>query len=120
MAAARQHGYRSRSAFKLRELDDRFGFIRRGAVVVDLGAAPGGWTQVAIERIGDGGRVVAIDLLEMDPVAGADVILGDFLSDEALEVLQARLGDGVTSAERDITRCVSMPASLSSSSARMP
>ena len=94
VAAARQHGYRSRSAFKLRELDDRFGFIRRGAVVVDLGAAPGGWTQVAIERIGDGGRVVAIDLLEMDPVAGADVILGDFLSDEALEVLQARLGEG--------------------------
>ena len=84
VAAARAAGWRSRAAFKLTELDDRFKLIRPGARIVDLGAAPGGWTQVAVRRAGERGRVVAIDLLEMDPVAGATVLRGDF-QDEAAE-----------------------------------
>jgi 23S rRNA (uridine2552-2'-O)-methyltransferase len=74
--AAKQQGWRSRAAFKLAELDDRFHLIRRGARVVDLGAAPGGWTQVAVR--GGSARVVAVDLLPMDPVPGSEVLLGDF------------------------------------------
>ena len=74
--AAKQQGWRSRAAFKLAELDDRFHLIRRGARVVDLGAAPGGWTQVAVR--GGAARVVAVDLLPMDPVPGSVVLLGDF------------------------------------------
>ena len=74
--AAKQQGWRSRAAFKLAELDDRFHLIRRGARVVDLGAAPGGWTQVAV-RAG-ATRVVAVDLLAMDPVPGSEFLSGDF------------------------------------------
>ncbi len=89
VAAARQQGWRSRAAFKLIELDDRFKLIRRGAKVVDLGAAPGGWSQVAVQR---GARVVAVDLLAMDPVAGAVVLQGDF-TDEAVQTrLLSELG----------------------------
>ena len=85
----RQQGWRSRAAFKLIELDERFKLIRPGARVVDLGAAPGGWTQVAVKR---GGRVVAMDLLPMDPVTGAVVLQGDF-TDEAVQArLLAELG----------------------------
>ncbi|HEY2133337.1 MAG TPA: RlmE family RNA methyltransferase, partial [Acetobacteraceae bacterium] len=83
--AAKQQGWRSRAAFKLSELDDRFHLIRRGACVVDLGAAPGGWTQVAVR--GGAARVVAVDLLPMDPVPGADMLLGDFTE----PAIQARL-----------------------------
>src|SRR5512147_3290191 len=78
VAEARQRGLRSRAAFKLIELDQRFRLLRPGARVVDLGAAPGGWTQVAVERVRagqpGGGRVLAVDLLEMSPVAGAEVL----------------------------------------------
>jgi len=73
--AAQQAGYRSRAAFKLVELDERFELLRPGLRVVDLGAAPGGWTQVAAAK---GARIVALDLLPMDPVAGAIVLQGDF------------------------------------------
>jgi 23S rRNA (uridine2552-2'-O)-methyltransferase len=87
VAEAKRQGYRSRSAYKLIELDDRFRFLKRGAAVIDLGAAPGGWTQVAVERVGsdDGGpgRVVGIDLLAMDPIPGAVLLRGDFLADDA-------------------------------------
>jgi 23S rRNA (uridine2552-2'-O)-methyltransferase len=83
--AAKQQGWRSRAAFKLAELDDRFHLIRRDARVVDLGAAPGGWTQVAVQR--GAGRVVAVDLLPMEPVPQSVVVAGDF--NEA--VIQARL-----------------------------
>ena len=76
VAAAKQQGWRSRAAFKLLELDDRFHLIRRGARVVDLGAAPGGWTQVAVRR--GAALVVAVDLLPMEPVAGATLLQGDF------------------------------------------
>jgi 23S rRNA (uridine2552-2'-O)-methyltransferase len=76
VAEARAKGYRSRAAFKLREIDDRFRVIRRGARIVDLGCAPGGWLQIAVER---GARaVVGVDLLPVDPLAGASVIQQDF------------------------------------------
>jgi 23S rRNA (uridine2552-2'-O)-methyltransferase len=86
VAAAKQQGWRSRAAFKLLELDDRFHLIRRGALVVDLGAAPGGWSQAAVKR--GAGRVVAVDLLPVDPIAGATLLLGDF-TDPAMPALLA-------------------------------
>lgn len=93
--AAKREGYRSRAAFKLTEIDDRYKFLKRGQRVVDLGAAPGGWSQIAAERIGtvDGyGKVVAIDLLEMEPMPGVDAFVLDFLDDAAPEILKARMG----------------------------
>jgi 23S rRNA (uridine2552-2'-O)-methyltransferase len=92
VAAARRAGLRSRAAYKLREIDDRFRFLKPGAAVIDLGAAPGGWTQVAVERVGPKGRVVGIDLLPMDPVPGATLIQGDFLDPETPRKLTAALG----------------------------
>ena len=76
VAAARAQGFRSRAAFKLIELDDRFKLIRRGCRVVDLGAAPGGWTQIALQR--GAGQVVGLDLLPIEPISGATLIQGDF------------------------------------------
>jgi len=89
---AQAEGWRARSAFKLIELDDKFGLIKRGARVVDLGAAPGGWTQVAVDRVGEKGRVVGIDLLQMDAIPGADLIQLDFMDDSAPDVLKKLLG----------------------------
>jgi len=98
VAEAGRLGYRSRAAFKLLELDDRFGFLKKGARVVDLGAAPGGWTQVAVERVnadasqgGKQGRVVGIDLLEIEPIPFAELIQGDFLDETAFGDLLALL-----------------------------
>jgi 23S rRNA (uridine2552-2'-O)-methyltransferase len=88
---SKREGYRSRSAYKLMEIDDRDRILAPGAVVVDLGAAPGGWTQVAIERAGPKGRVVAIDLLEMEPVQGAAFIRGDFSRAGGLAEVEAAL-----------------------------
>ena len=76
VAAAQKQGFRSRAAFKLMELDDRFKLIGKGCRVLDLGAAPGGWTQIALQR--GAGRVVGVDLLPIDPVQGAILIQGDF------------------------------------------
>ncbi len=76
VAAAQKQGLRSRAAFKLMELDDRFKLITKGCRVLDLGAAPGGWTQVALQR--GAGRVVGVDLLAIDPIEGATLIKGDF------------------------------------------
>ena len=81
---ARTHGYRSRAAFKLAQIDDKFRFLTRGADVVDLGAAPGGWTQVAVERCGPAGRVVAVDVSEIEPVPGAVIIQGDVRDEDTL------------------------------------
>jgi 23S rRNA (uridine2552-2'-O)-methyltransferase len=89
---AKREGYRSRSAFKLVEIDDKYRILKKGARVVDLGAAPGGWSQVAAKRIGEGGRVVAIDLLDIEPIAGVDFIQLDFLDPAAPDELKARLG----------------------------
>ena len=77
VAEAKRRGYRSRAAFKLIELDDKFKFFRAGVRVADLGAAPGGWTQVALERVGAAGRVVGIDLTPIEPVSGATLLTGD-------------------------------------------
>jgi 23S rRNA (uridine2552-2'-O)-methyltransferase len=95
VARAKREGYRSRAAFKLIEIDDKYRFLKAGARVVDLGAAPGGWSQVAAKRVGaaDGrGRVVAIDLLEMAPVAGVAYMQLDFLDPKAPGILKAKLG----------------------------
>jgi 23S rRNA (uridine2552-2'-O)-methyltransferase len=90
--AARQGGLRSRSAFKLIELDDKHHLLRRGARVLDLGAAPGGWTQVATERTAPNGRVVAVDLLPMDQIPGATLIHGDFGEEAVEDAALAALG----------------------------
>ncbi len=90
---ARKEGWRSRAAFKLMEIDDKDKLIKRGDVVVDLGAAPGGWSQVAAQRVGQGGMVVALDLLEMEPIFGVDFIQGDFREDEVLTQLENKLGE---------------------------
>ncbi|MBP9652867.1 MAG: 23S rRNA (uridine(2552)-2'-O)-methyltransferase RlmE [Rhodocyclaceae bacterium] len=89
---AKAEGWRSRAAFKLMEIAEKDGLLRPGMVVVDLGAAPGGWSQVAAERVGSGGRVLALDLLEMPPVAGVEFIQGDFREDAVLRGLTLRLG----------------------------
>lgn len=88
---ARRLGYRSRAAFKLIELDDKFHVLGRGKRVVDLGAAPGGWTQVAVERCGEDAKIVGIDLQEVEPVTGAEIIQMDFLDDAAPDRLKALL-----------------------------
>lgn len=88
---AKAEGYRSRASFKLIEIDDRDHLIRSGDVVVDLGATPGGWSQVAAQRMRGKGRVIALDLLEMDPLHGVDFIQGDFREDEVLAKLEDML-----------------------------
>ncbi len=95
VAAARRQGFRSRAAFKLMELDDRFRFLKPGGQVVDLGAAPGGWSQVAAVRVKGGrpggGRVVAVDCEEMDAIAGVGLVTLDFLSDDSPARIRAAL-----------------------------
>jgi 23S rRNA (uridine2552-2'-O)-methyltransferase len=92
VARAKREGYRSRAAFKLAEIDDKHHFLKSGARVVDLGAAPGGWSQVAQRRIGPRGRVIAIDILEMDAIAGVEVAHLDFLDRDTPGRLKAMLG----------------------------
>jgi len=95
VARAKREGWRSRAAFKLIEIDDKLKFLKPGSRVVDLGAAPGGWSQVAARRVKaeEGrGKVVAIDLLEIDPVPGVDFAQMDFLKDDAPERLMEMLG----------------------------
>ena len=88
---AKAEGYRSRASFKLMEIDDRDHLIRSGEVVVDLGATPGGWSQVAAKRMKAKGRVIALDLLEMDPLPGVDFIQGDFREESVLKKLETML-----------------------------
>lgn len=97
MAQAKRDGYRSRAAYKLTEIDDKFRLLKSGMAVVDLGAAPGGWSQVAAKKVGaaDGrGKVVAIDLLEMGEVPGVTFAQLDFLDPSAPERLREMLGGG--------------------------
>ena len=89
---AKIKGYRSRAAFKLIELDKKLHFLRKGARVLDLGAAPGGWSQIAVARVGDTGKVVAMDILDMEPLAGADVFKADMLAEETPALLVTALG----------------------------
>jgi 23S rRNA (uridine2552-2'-O)-methyltransferase len=95
VAQAKRDGYRSRAAYKLIEIDDKHHFLKRGITVVDLGAAPGGWSQIAAKRVGaaDGkGSVVAIDLLAMPEIPGVTFAQLDFLKDDAPEKLLAMIG----------------------------
>ena len=75
---AREQGYRSRAAYKLLQLNEKESFLKPGATVIDLGAAPGGWSQVAAKKVGPSGKVIAIDLLEIAPISGVTVLKGDF------------------------------------------
>ena len=95
VARARDEGLRSRAAFKLIEIDDKHRLLKPGARVVDLGAAPGGWSQVAAKRTGAGegrGRAVAIDLLDLAPLAGVEFLQRDFLDPGAPDAIKALLG----------------------------
>jgi 23S rRNA (uridine2552-2'-O)-methyltransferase len=92
VARARREGMRSRAAFKLEEIDDKYRILKPGARVVDLGAAPGGWSQIAARRVGPKGRVVAIDLLDIDPIEGVEFAQLDFTDEDAPERLKAMLG----------------------------
>jgi 23S rRNA (uridine2552-2'-O)-methyltransferase len=95
VARAKREGFRSRAAYKLAEIDDKHRFLKAGGKVADLGAAPGGWSQVAVKRVraGEGGgRVVAIDLLDIDPVPGVDFVQLDFMAEDAPDRLKAMLG----------------------------
>ena len=91
---SKREGYRSRSAYKLTEIDERDKLLRAGQVIVDLGAAPGGWSQVAAKRVGGAGKVIAIDLVEVEPIAGVTLIQADFGSRKGLEAVQAALEGG--------------------------
>jgi 23S rRNA (uridine2552-2'-O)-methyltransferase len=90
VAAAKAQGWRSRAAFKLLELDDRFHLIAKGAKIVDLGAAPGGWSQVAVRR--GAARVIGLDLLPIEPIKGAEFVQGDFDESDMPDRLAALLG----------------------------
>jgi 23S rRNA (uridine2552-2'-O)-methyltransferase len=95
VARAKREGFRSRAAYKLAEIDDKHRVLKPGGKIVDLGAAPGGWSQVAAKRVraGEGGgRVVAIDLLDVDPVPGVDFVQLDFMAADAPDRLKAMLG----------------------------
>ncbi len=98
---AQQLGYRSRAVFKLLEIDEKDHLLRPAATVVDLGAAPGGWSQIAADQVGERGRVVALDILPMDPLPGVEVLTGDFTEqsvlDELLAMLEGRAVDLVLS-----------------------
>ena len=96
---AKRAGYRARSVFKLEEIDARFALIDKGAPVVDLGAAPGSWSQYAAQQ---GARVVALDLLPMDPIQGVEILEGDFLEPATQAALTARLGGKVATVLSDI------------------
>jgi 23S rRNA (uridine2552-2'-O)-methyltransferase len=89
---AQQEGYRSRASYKLLEIDDKDKLLKKGMVVVDLGAAPGGWSQIAADKVGDKGQVVALDILPMDPIPDVEVLEGDFRDDAVLQQLLDTLG----------------------------
>jgi len=101
VARAKREGFRSRAAYKLAEIDDKYRLLKRGARVVDLGAAPGGWSAVAAERAGRNGRVIALDVLDMRPIMGVEFLAMDFLDAAAPNRLKAVLRGG-TSESADV------------------
>ncbi|MEO8936439.1 MAG: RlmE family RNA methyltransferase [Burkholderiaceae bacterium] len=107
---AQKHGYRARAAYKLKEIDEVDRLIRSGDVVIDLGAAPGSWSQYVREKLrkGDGinGRIIALDLLPMEPIADVDFFLGDFREEAVLAQLEARIADLVAASSDG--RCVDL------------
>ncbi|NCF17116.1 MAG: 23S rRNA (uridine(2552)-2'-O)-methyltransferase RlmE [Haliea sp.] len=90
---AQREGYRSRACYKLLELQEKDRLIRPGMTVIDLGSAPGGWSQVAVEQVGHNGRVIASDILAMDSLAGVEFIQGDFTEEAVFEQILAAIGD---------------------------
>jgi 23S rRNA (uridine2552-2'-O)-methyltransferase len=94
---AQAAGYRSRAAYKLLELDEREHLFRAGAIVIDLGAAPGSWSQVAAQKVGPLGKVLAVDLLDIAPISGVTVLKGDFRDAKLLEALQGASADVILS-----------------------
>jgi 23S rRNA (uridine2552-2'-O)-methyltransferase len=90
---AGREGWRSRAVFKLDEINAREKLIRRGMVCVDLGAAPGGWSQYAARKVGASGRILAVDLLPMDSIPGVELVTGDFMRPEVLAAVKSALGD---------------------------
>jgi len=95
---AQKDGYRSRAAYKLIEMDDKFQFLKPGKKVLDMGAAPGGWTQVAADRVKSKPAkpaVLGFDLLEFDPIAGADIMQLDFMADDTPDIIRKQLGGPV-------------------------
>ena len=99
VALAQDLGYRSRAAFKLVEIDAKFRFLKSGITVVDLGAAPGGWTQVAANKVKagtpKGGQIVAVDLAEMDPIRGVTILKADFMDEATIQAILTNLQGGV-------------------------
>jgi 23S rRNA (uridine2552-2'-O)-methyltransferase len=89
---SKRDGFRSRAAFKLAEIDDKYHVLKEGARVVDLGAAPGGWSEIALKRIGPKGRVIALDILDLLPITGVEFLKLDFLDPAAPDGLKALLG----------------------------
>ena len=86
-------GYRSRASYKLLEMQEKDNFMRPGMTIVDLGAAPGGWSQIAMSVVGPKGKILATDILPMEPITGVDFVQGDFSKDEVFDDLVSRIGD---------------------------
>jgi 23S rRNA (uridine2552-2'-O)-methyltransferase len=95
VARAKREGYRSRAAFKLTEIDDKYRLFKHGGRVVDLGAAPGGWSEIAAKRVGPSGRVIALDILDFKPMTGVEFLKLDFLDNSAPDQLKEMLGGKV-------------------------
>jgi 23S rRNA (uridine2552-2'-O)-methyltransferase len=104
---AKQQHYRARSAFKLIELNQRLRLLKRGDCVVDLGAAPGSWSQVAAEIVGPAGRIVAIDLTPIEPLAGVTTLQGDICAAETAEVIRAATGRPADAVLSDVSPRIS-------------
>lgn len=92
---AQKEGYRSRAVYKLKEINDKYGFLENSQAVVDLGAAPGSWSQMARQLMNEGGTIIALDRLEMDPIPGVEILEGDFNKDDCLEALLEVTPEGV-------------------------
>ncbi len=90
---AQKEGYRARAAYKLTEIDDKDKLIKPGMTIVDLGSTPGSWCQVAVQRLKGQGKVIALDILEMQPIAGVEFIQGDFREDAVLTQLESKLNN---------------------------
>lgn len=98
---AQEQGYRARSAFKIIEIDDKFKILKKGKIVLDLGAAPGGWSQVVVEKVGHG-KVFAVDILDMEPLSGVEFLKQDFLSANAPENILKMINKNQTNLNRKV------------------
>ena len=90
---AKKQGYRARSAFKLKQIQNKFNIIKKSNIVIDLGAAPGGWSQVAKDLVGSNGKIIAIDILPIKPIKDIITIEGDLTQESSIEEIQKALGD---------------------------